>query len=262
MKITYKLLILFLININVSYAEIADFSEANMLYRQAMMLYSDGDYKEASDKMADIQKKAPDYPHIKKVFMNEAFFLYLDEKYPEATATADSYIELYKVDKYLPYLYFLKASSFHRQKKSPTKEYYLIQKTIDSWSDVILHDDIYYSQEAKFRIAELKEMLSLHELKIGDIYFDRDDYFAAIRRYNNVLHFEQTKYHLEAVKRLIKCYKALNIQDQVDKYRMIFDDNVNYTTPEELSVKTEIKNFLYDMIPDIGFLPNWLRVTT
>ena len=245
-----------------SIANANDFSEANMLYRQAIMLYSDGSYKEAAEKMEDIEKKSPDYPQIKKVLMNEAFFLYLEEKYPEAAALADNYIELYRNDEYLPYLYFLKASALQKRKKSPTKEYHLIQKNIDSWNELIANDNGLYRQEARFRIEELEEMQCLHELRIGDFYLSSNDYFSAIRRFNTVLQCKSKKYYIEASKRLILCYKAIKIPNQVEKYQDIINSEENYTTPEELTFNRSVKNFLFDMVPDFGFLPNWLRVVT
>jgi outer membrane protein assembly factor BamD len=194
--------------------------------------------------------------------MNEAFFLFLDEKYPESQGVVDSYIELYKNDSNLPYLYFLKASSFQKRRKSPTKEYYLIQTNIDSWNDVVLHDTGLYMAEAKFRIAELEEMQCLHELRIGDIYMNRKDYFAALRRFNNVLHCKTDKYYVEASKRLVKIYKKIDMLEQAEKYQDILDSHSDYKMPDELGLKQSIKNFLFDMIPDFGFLPNWMRIAS
>ena len=243
-------------------AKADDYAEANMLYRQAIMLYGSADYDDAAKKMQEIEQKFPDYPRIKDVLMLEAFFLYLDEKYPESQGVSDGYIELYKNDGYLPYLYFLKASAFQKRRKSPTKEYYLIQKNIDSWNEVVANDNGLYAAEARFRITELEEMQCLHELRIGDTYLGIKEYFSALRRFNNVLHCKTDKYYIEAAKRLVIIYKKINMPDQAEKYQDMIDKRLEYQTPEELSMERSFKNFLFDMIPDFGFLPSWMRVAS
>ncbi len=257
----FILILLFLTNLNFS-ALASDYSEANMLFRQSIMFYSEGSYKEATEKMQEIEKKYPDYPKIKNVMLNEMFFLLLEEKYPEAVATADSYIELYKLDSNISYVYFLKAMALHKRKKSPTKEYALVQENIDSWNEVIAHDNGHYSEEAKFRILNLQEMQALHEIKVGDLYVEKGEYLAAIRRFNNILKLKSDKYYVEAYKRLARTYKKIRIFDQAMKYQDLADKNPDYEIPQELTFKQSVKNFLYDMVPDVGFLPKWMRITS
>ena len=103
----------------------------------------------------------------------------------------------------------------------------MTQLALDSLSDVVdRFPDSRYARDANLKIDLTLDHLAGKEMEIGRYYLKREQYQAAINRFQNVVDEYQTTTHVpEALHRLTEAYLALGIPTEAQKTAAVLGHN-------------------------------------
>ncbi|HEY8368853.1 MAG TPA: outer membrane protein assembly factor BamD [Thermodesulfobacteriota bacterium] len=143
------------------------------------------------DQAAEEFKKLVDgYPYHRTAPYAElrlADMYFLDRKYPEAAATYEQFLKMRPTHPLAPYATYLLGSAHFHQRATYDRDPTQTRKAAEVFETLLeKYPGSEYADMARTRLAEARAELAAHELYIGDFYFRRDRYEAALRRYTKV----------------------------------------------------------------------------
>ncbi|HEX7125558.1 MAG TPA: outer membrane protein assembly factor BamD [Thermodesulfobacteriota bacterium] len=143
------------------------------------------------DQAAEEFKKLVDgYPYHRSTPYAElrlADMYFLDRKYPEAVATYEQFLKMRPTHELAPYAMYLLGSAHFHQRATYDRDPTQTRKAAEVFESLLeKFPGSEYAEPARVRLAEARAELALHELYIGNFYFRRDRYEAALRRYTKV----------------------------------------------------------------------------
>ncbi len=173
-----------------------------------LFFFSDVDYPGAIELLQEV---IDNYPYSEYALLAElkiADVHFERENYEEAASFYQDFVELHPSHEKVPYaIYQNGLCQFERmrgsdQDQTPTQEA-LAQFTVL----IERYPDLELARDAGERIREVQDRLANADVAIGDFYFQRGEYHAAIRRYRSAL----TEYpgHTERVRTLALLGMAL-----------------------------------------------------
>jgi outer membrane protein assembly factor BamD len=188
-------------------------------YYAAMEYYTIGNYSAAIMALENIERRYPTFVFATKVLVMQAFIQYLDKEYEKASGIVDAFMSLYPQSPYMPYMEYLKTMCIYRRISGITKSYeMLLQSRLEMLTIAAKYKDTIYGDEAKKYSDKLHGISMYAEIKVGESYQYVGDYFAAIKRYNNIIKNQVTNLLPIASYRLYECYRDLGIADQSEYY--------------------------------------------
>jgi outer membrane protein assembly factor BamD len=155
--------------------------------------------------------------------LNSITAYYKDGDNDGAMAAADEYIRLYPQDRQVDYAYYMKGltsfrgglnwlqKSFHVSDAERDPQHLQIAYNIFR---IVVQDypRSQYREQAQKYMKQIRDMLADHEIRIGQFYFKKKAYMAAINRANAVLtDFTDTPSVADALVLRAKAYQKLNM---------------------------------------------------
>ena len=213
--------------ISCSSTEIKTVKDAKESYDYAMKLLKDERFIQARETFQEIKNKLPDsmYATLSELRIADSF--YQEESYPEAISSYEVFEELHPKHPEREYVVFQIANSYFKDTPSAIDRDLepAHQAVIEYNRLVTLFPNSKYKKDALGRIKECKEKIMKREFYIGEYYFKRDYYKAAIPRfegiYKNYPDFRNATYELAIVK-LYESYKELNDTKNKEKIRNLY----------------------------------------
>jgi outer membrane protein assembly factor BamD len=185
-------------------------------------------YKEAIKYFEAIETLYPFDQEAQKGQLDMIYAYYKVDDYASALAAADRYIHLYPVGKYTDYVYYMKGRvNFEKDRNWLQKIYTRHSEELDlvslqeSFTDfetlIKLFPKSFYAKDAEKRMLHIRDLLAKRELQIAKFYFDRNAYIAAANRASYIVqHLEGAPQVADALKVMIKSYRALGADKQAD----------------------------------------------
>lgn len=162
--------------------------DADKLFAKANGHLDKGEYVEARTtlteiKSRDITKKYAPLAHLKIADS------YLKEGEPELAAEEyRKFTEVYPENKYASYAMYQIALIYYDQIKGPDRGYGFAAKALEEFEKLKkAYPRNPFREAIEMRIEKCKETIVEHEIIIGDFYFKKDAYDAAIKRYLGAL---------------------------------------------------------------------------
>jgi outer membrane protein assembly factor BamD len=155
------------------------------------------------------------------------YSLYLQNKYTDAIATLDRFIQLHPVHRDIAYAYYLRALSYYEQIADIQRDQKGTEQAMNALREVVNRfPDTTYAGDAKLKIDLCFDHLAGKEMEIGRFYQKQHLYEAAIGRFQRVVDDFQTTNHVpEALARLTEVYLALGLKDQARKTAAVLGYN-------------------------------------
>jgi len=189
-------------------------------YTYAMYAFSNSDYSKSLSAFEDIERVFPASYLTKYATVMQVFLQYILSQHEKVGGTADAFTQLYPNDELVPYVQYMKALSYYKKIRIPTKDMTMIFDAQKEMSYVAqMYEGTKYAELAKKKILYINNLIMMSEIKIGEEYQEKGYYFAAIRRYSPILNEEYHQLTPIAIARLIECYEALGITEQSEKYK-------------------------------------------
>lgn len=198
--------------------------EAQLLAQQAQERMDADDYTDAAKLWQQLkdQYSYSKYASLAELKLGDAYFL--QGKYIEGLAAYEDFERLHPENAAVPYaLYQQGMCQFMRMQGIDRDQTPTIQ-TIQTLARLVeMYPDSKYATMAQARIAEAQHNLAGHEFYVGEFYFDREDYAAAMNRFMGLLqYYPDSGYHQRTLN-YISQYKQLVADGKVEDMENVRD---------------------------------------
>jgi outer membrane protein assembly factor BamD len=166
-----------------------DESDPSQLFREAEEDVKNDHYQIAIEKFRSIRNKFPYSKSAVDAQLRIADVYFLQDAFPEAAVSYESFMELHPKHEKVPYAMFRVGKSYFNDTPSNVaRDLVSAQRALDAYGD-FLHkfpaDP--YVEDAKKDINTLRNSLAEKEVYVGDFYFKNKNYNSAIERYNKAI---------------------------------------------------------------------------
>ena len=184
--------------------------EAHVLARDAQELMAADNYKDAAVLWQQIKDQYPYSQYVALAVLRLGDALFLQEKYIEALGAYEDFERLHPENEALPYAVYQQGMCYYSRVKGIDHDQTSTIQAIQSLARLVeMFPYSRYATMAQARIAEAQNNLAGHEFYVGEFYFRRKDYQAAINRYLGLLeYYPDSGYHQRAMNRIAE-YRQL-----------------------------------------------------
>lgn len=173
-------------------------------------------YQTAIKKLEQLDRQHPRDALTEKSKLMQVYAHYRIGKFNEAILAADRFMALYPNGKDVPYVLWLKGTSYYGQIKDITRDQQLSRDAIDTYNLLISnYPNSEYAKDAKEKLLVAYDQLAGKEMSVGRYYLGNGEYAAAINRFREVVEKWQTSTHIEeALYRLTEGYLLLGLTNE------------------------------------------------
>jgi outer membrane protein assembly factor BamD len=164
----------------------------------------------------EVERLYPYTQFAKRALIMQAFSLHQAERYEEARAAAQRFLDFYPGDEDAAYAQYLMALSYYDQIDEVGRDQGVTFQALQALRVVIeQYPDSEYADSAILKFDLAFDHLAGKEMEIGRYYLKRGNYTAAINRFRTVVQdFQTTTHTAEALMRLVEGYLALGLTDE------------------------------------------------
>jgi outer membrane protein assembly factor BamD len=180
-------------------------------------------FSTAGDQFNAVEQNYPYSIWAVNAQLMSGYSLYLQNKYTDAIATLDRFIQLHPAHRDIAYAYYLRALCYYEQIADIQRDQKGTEQAMNALREVVNRfPDSTYARDAKLKI----DHLAGKEMEIGRFYQKQHLYEAAIGRFQRVVDdFQTTNHAPEALARLTEVYLALGLKDQARKTAAVLGYN-------------------------------------
>ncbi|MHB1103304.1 MAG: outer membrane protein assembly factor BamD [Devosia sp.] len=186
------------------------------LYQTALNDMDAQRYATAIKSLEKLSRQHPYSEYNEKAKLMEVYANYRIGRFDEAILAADRYLALYPSSKEVPYVLYLKGTSYFGQIRDITRDQQISQNAIETYNLLIAnYPDSDYAKDARDKMVISVDQLAGKEMSVGRYYLGNGQYAAAINRFRVVAENFQTSTHIEeALYRLTEANLALGLLEE------------------------------------------------
>jgi len=188
------------------------------LARQAQERMDADDYKGAAQLWQQLKDQYPysQYAALGQLKVGDA--LYLQGKYIEAMGAYEDFERLHPQNEAVPYVVYQQGMCYYQRMRGIDRDQTPTIQTIQTFARLLeMYPQSQYASMAQARIAEAQNNLAGHEFYVGEFYYNRKDYEAAMNRFLGLLqYYPDSGYHQRALN-YISEYKQLVAEGKVEE---------------------------------------------
>ncbi len=194
----------------------ADQASVETLYKRASDAMENERYVEATKYFEEVERQHPYSALARRAQLMSAYSSYLDQRYIEAVAGLDRYIQLHPGADDVDYAYYLKALCFYEQISDVRRDQDMTIQAVRALNTLIARfPDSQYSRDASLKRDLTLDHLAGKEMEIGRYYLQKGHVNAAINRFRSVVaNFDTTSHVAEALHRLVESYMTLGLRNE------------------------------------------------
>ena len=182
------------------------------MYTGAERLYNDHSYEDAITAYESLLSTYPLTPYTVEAELKIADSYFKLKEYPEAVEEYLNFLKLHPAHAEIPFVMErIGESYYHQAPKTADRDLSHLEKAYDVFQELsIQYGATPPGAVAKKRILEIGERLANRAKYIGDFYFRRKKFLAAVGRYSEVVQLWPETTVTEAVHyRLVECYQKV-----------------------------------------------------
>lgn len=211
--------------------------EPRILAQEAQDLMAADNYKDAATIWQQLKDQ---YPYSEYAALGELKYgdaLFLQDKFIEAQAAYEDFERLHPEHEAVPYAIYQQGMCYYSRMRGIDRDQTPTIQTIQTMARLVeTYPDSRYAAMARARIAEAQNNLAGHEFYVGEFYFHRKDYQAAMNRYLGLIqYYPDSGYHQRAINRIAQ-------------YRQMVQDGV---VPEDVNLREAIYDSPFLSAPEI-----------
>jgi outer membrane protein assembly factor BamD len=197
------------------------------LYATAQARLQSADYEGAAEAFEEVDRQHPYSEFAVRAQMLAAYSYYEANKYDEAIAAANRFIDLHPGHPDVAYAYYLIGMCYYEQISDVRRDQEMTQEALNAFGEVVRRfPGSDYARDATLKIDLARDHLAGKEMEIGRYYESRKEYVAAINRFRTVVETYQTTTHVpEALHRLTECYLALGVHREAQNAAAVLGYN-------------------------------------
>jgi outer membrane protein assembly factor BamD len=187
-----------------------------VLYNDATDALTQKRFVDAKNLYDEVDRQYPYSVWAAKAELMSAYALYQQDKFDDAIAALNGYIQLHPGNRDVAYAYYMKALSYYEQIVDVGRDQKITKQALDAMQEVARRfPDSPYARDARLRIDLAHDHLAGKEMEIGRYYLKKHEWVAAINRFRHVIEEYQTTSHVpEALERLTEAYLSLGVVDE------------------------------------------------
>jgi outer membrane protein assembly factor BamD len=191
----------------------------DVLYHDALKTAIDGEPKDAASKFEEVERQHPYSELATRAQVMAAWSFYEANQYSSAIAALDRFIELNPTDPLVDYAYYLKALCFYEQIVDVERDAEMTRLALNAFEELVRRfPKSNYARDGQLKIDLTKSHLAGKEMAVGRFYLKREQYVAALRRFDTVVKIYETSNQVpEALYRTAEAYYALGLADQSER---------------------------------------------
>ncbi|MDX1401278.1 MAG: outer membrane protein assembly factor BamD [Kiloniellales bacterium] len=185
----------------------------DVLYNDGLNALIAGESETAVKMFDEVERQYPYSKWATKAQIMAAYAYYKENKYDEAIAVLDRFIELHPAHEDITYAHYLKGVSYYEQISDVERDQSMTKLALESLEVVVDRwPKTSYARDAGLKIDLTRDHLAGKHMTIGRFYQQRQEHLPAINRFMIVLDNYQTTTHVpEALLRLVESYTALGL---------------------------------------------------
>ncbi len=208
-----------------------DTGEPKVSAQQAFQLAENAvkqqNYHEALNYYREVERLYPGSSYATDARLKGAWAQYKLGKFSDAIITLEKFIIRHPNNDQLPYAYWLVGLCYYERMPNPQRDqrYTLeamkyFRTVIDRWPDTE------YAKDARVKRDILIDQLAAKEMDIARQYLKKQNYTAAINRFQYVVeNFETSSHTPEALYRQVEAYTALGVTDEALRVAQVLGHN-------------------------------------
>lgn len=191
---------------------------AQTLAREAQERMDADDYKGAAELWKQLKDQYPysQYAVIGELKTGDA--LYLQGKYIEALGAYEDFERLHPDNEAVPYAIYQQGMCYYQRMRGIDRDQTPTIQTIQTLARLVeMYPTSQYAVMGQARIAEAQNNLAGHEFYVGEFYYNRKDYQAAMNRFMGLLqYYPDSGYHQRALNYITE-YKRLTAEGKIEE---------------------------------------------
>ena len=195
--------------------------QAPKLFQEARINLREENYAQAVEKYEELEEKFPFSPYSTRAKLEVSFAYYQISEYEKANAILIRFIRNNRNFRQLDYAYFLNGVVSYYANRSyihwlitydpSTKDTSTLHNSLHNFNYIVQNypESIYYATAKNFQVV-LRNLLSLHELRVATFYYRLGAYVATINRIKNMLeNYDGTQHIPQGLYILSKAYHKI-----------------------------------------------------
>ena len=166
------------------------------LYLEAHDTLEKRRYDEAAARFDEVERQHPYSEWARRSMLMAAFANYQANRYNEAIADAERFINLHPGNQSAPYAYYLIAQCHFERILDVGRDQGHTQRALDALQQVVRrYPDSDYARDARLKIDMTRDQLAGKEMSVGRFYLQNGQTLAAINRFKAVINDYETTTH-------------------------------------------------------------------
>lgn len=197
------------------------------LYLEAHDTLEKRRYDEAAARFDEVERQHPYSEWARRSMLMAAFANYQANRYNEAIADAERFINLHPGNQSAPYAYYLIAQCHFERILDVGRDQGHTQRALDALQQVVRrYPDSDYARDARLKIDMTRDQLAGKEMSVGRFYLQNGQTLAAINRFKAVINdYETTTHTPEAMHRLVESYVSLGVNEEARQVASVLGYN-------------------------------------
>jgi outer membrane protein assembly factor BamD len=198
-----------------------------VLYNNGLDALTSSRFSEANDQFNSLEQNYPFSSWAVNAQIMQAYSQYVQNKYTDAIATLDRFIQLHPVHRDIAYIYYLRALCYYEQIADIERDQKGTEQAMAALQEVVTRfPNTPFANDARLKIDLCRDHMAGKEMEIGRYYQRQHLYQAAIGRFQRVVDDYQTTAHVpEALDRIVEVYLALGLVDEAKKTAAVLGYN-------------------------------------
>ena len=190
-----------------------------VLYQDALTTAINDKPEDAAPKFEEVERQHPYSQLATRAQIMAAWAFYQGNQYSRSVAALDRFVELNPTDQRVEYAYYLKALCFYEQIVDVERDSEMTKLALAAFEELIRRfPNGNYALDSRLKIDLTKSQLAGKEMAVGRFYLEREQYVAALRRFNVVIKdYDSTNQVPEALYRKATAFYALGLADQSER---------------------------------------------
>ena len=199
----------------------------SVLYQEALTAATDGSPEKAAPKFEEVERQHPYSELATRAQIMAAWSFYQSNQYSQSVAALDRFVELNPTDRMVEYAYYLKALCFYEQIVDVERDSEMTKLALKAFEELVRRlPNGSYAANGQLKIDLAKSQLAGKEMAVGRFYLEREQYVAALRRFNIVIEdYDTTNQVPEALYRKAAAFYALGLADQSERVYKVAEYN-------------------------------------
>lgn len=197
------------------------------LYNTAMDQLQAGDLVGAAIAFEEVERQHPYSQWATRSMFMAAYAYYQAQRYDDAIIAAERFMEWNAGSENVPYAQYLIGMSYYERISDVGRDQQMTADAERAFTELVQRWPLTdYARDAELKLDLIRDHLAGKEMEVGRFYLKRNDYVAAINRFQRVLDDYQTTTHVpEALHRLAEAYMALGVRDEAYRNASILGYN-------------------------------------